>query len=205
LTGTVCGVDSRERVRRGDKGDGSEFGATDAVATGDEAMNAIDRNARGVAAVLLAGAALAACGTMTPGALPLGSPIADARKSPIGPSAEHPLPGGGTRLEFRQGRQTYMLDYDAAGRLVTSRQVLTPETFATVTPGMTQDEVLARIGRPVHVTGIGWQKQQLWSYRFAGLEGDCVVFQVAIADDTHTVTDAGTNMDPACGGGRSRD
>ena len=94
-------------------------------------MNAIDRNARGVAAVLLAGAALAACGTMTPGALPLGSSIAEARQSPIGPTAEHALADGGTRLEFRQGKQTYMLDYDAAGHLVTSRQVLTPEIFAT--------------------------------------------------------------------------
>ena len=168
-------------------------------------MNAIDRHALRVAAALLAGTALVACGTVTPGTLPLGSPIADARQSPIGPSAEHPLPGGGTRLEFRQGRQTYMLDYDAGGHLVTSRQVLTPEVFATITPGMPEDEVLMRIGRPAHIAGIGWQKQQLWSYRFTGLEGECVVFQVAIADDTHTVTDAGPNMDPACGGGRSRD
>ncbi len=135
---------------------------------------------------------------MTPGALPLGSSIAEARQSPIGPTAEHPLPGGGTRLEFRQGRQTYMLDYDAAGRLVTSRQVLTPEVFATVTPGMTQDEVLARIGRPVHVTGIGWQKQQLLNYRFGGLEGDCMIFQVSISNATGNVTEAGTGPDPQC-------
>jgi len=167
-------------------------------------MNTIDRCARHVASFLLVAAALAACGTMAPGGLPLGTPIATARQSLIGPSAEHPLPGGGTRLEFRQGRQTYMLDFDAAGLLVASRQVLTPETFGTITPGMTQEEVLARIGRPVHVTGIGWQKQQLWSYRFNGLEGDCVVFQVVIADATHTVTDTGPNIDPACNGPNSR-
>src|SRR6478672_9544028 len=124
-------------------------------------MSSIDRCAGRVAAFVLVGAALAACGTMAPGGLPLGTPIATARQSLIGPSGEYPLPGGGTRLEFRQGRQTYMLDFDAAGLLVASRQVLTPDTFATITPGMTQDEVLARIGRPAHVTGIGWQKQQL--------------------------------------------
>jgi hypothetical protein len=167
-------------------------------------MNAIDRCARRVAVFLLAGAALAACGTMAPGGLPLGTPIATARESLIGPTGEHPLPGGGTRLEFRQGRQTYMLDFDAAGRLVASRQVLTPETFATITPGMSEADVLARIGRPVHVVGIGWQQRQLWSYRFNGLEGDCVVFQVAIANDTHTVAETGPNMDPACNGPNSR-
>jgi hypothetical protein len=167
-------------------------------------MNAIDRCARRVAVFLLVAAGLVACGTMAPGGLPLGTPIATARQSLIGPSGEYALPGGGTRLEYRQGRQTYMLDFDAAGLLVASRQVLTPETFATITPGMTQEEVLERIGRPIHVMGIGWQKQQLWSYRFSSLDNECLVFQVAIADATRTVTDAGPNMDPACNGPNSR-
>jgi hypothetical protein len=169
-------------------------------------MHSIHRRALRAAAIVLSGIGMAGCVAMhAPGALPLGTPIAEARQWFAGTSGEYPLPGGGTRLEFRQGRQTYMLDFDAAGRLVASRQVLTPATFATITPGMTQDEVLARIGRPAHVAGIGWQKQQLWSYRFAGLEGDCIVFQVAIADDTHTVSDAGPNTDPACGGRGARD
>jgi hypothetical protein len=37
------------------------------------------------------------------------------------------------------------------------------------------------------VTPIGWQ-QQLWSYRYGGLEGDCVVFQVSISNATHELT-----------------
>jgi hypothetical protein len=158
----------------------------------------IERAAGGIAALLLA-AAVGACGSLRPpGSLPPGTPIAEARQSFGGPSGEYALPGGGNRLEFRQGRQTYMLDFDAGGRLVSSRQVLTPETFATITPGMSQQEVLARIGRPAFVTPIGWQQQQLWSYRFGGLEGDCVVFQVSIGNASHAVADTGPNMDPAC-------
>jgi hypothetical protein len=169
-------------------------------------MHSIHRRALRAAAVLLSGVALAGCGAMhAPGGLPLGTPIAEARQWFAGASGEYPLPGGATRLEFRQGRQTYMLDFDASGHLVSTRQVLTPETFATITTGMAQDEVLARIGRPAFVTPIGWQQQQLWSYRFAGMEGDCVVFQVSIANATHTVSDTGPNMDPACGGRNSRD
>ena len=159
------------------------------------------------AAVLLV-ASLAACSSLrAPGSLPAGTTIADARQAFGGASAEYALPNGGTRLEFRQGsygRQTYMLDFDAAGRLVSTQQVLTPQTFASITAGMSQDQVLARIGRPAFVFPVGWQQLQVWNYRFGGLEGDCVVFQVSISNATHTVADAGPNTDPACDHGGDR-
>jgi hypothetical protein len=154
-----------------------------------------------VAAVLLA-SGLGACGSLRPASsLPPGTPIAEARRALGGPSGEYPLPGGGTRLEFRQGtfgHETHMLDFDAGGRLVATRQVLTPQSFATIQPGMTQGDVLARIGRPSFMFAIGWQQSQVWNYRFGGLEGDCVVFQVSISNATHTVTETGPNTDPAC-------
>jgi hypothetical protein len=155
---------------------------------------------RGIAALLVA--ALAGCGAMRPPAsLPIGTSIAEARQAFGGPSAEYPLADGGTRLEFRQGslgRETHMLDFDGAGRLVATRQVLTPAGFAAIRPGMSQQEVLARIGRPAYVFPVGWQQLQVWNYRFGGLEGDCVVFQVSISNATRTVTDTGPNTDPIC-------
>ena len=166
------------------------------------------RTLRGAAAATFI-ASLAACAVMrAPAALPVGTPITEARQAYGGASGEYPLPGGGTRLEFRQGsfgRQTFMLDFDASGRLVSTQQVLTPSTFATITPGMAQDEVLARIGRPAFVFPVGWQQLQVWNYRFGGLEGDCVVFQVSISNATHTVAEAGPNTDPACDHGGDRE
>ena len=165
-------------------------------------MGSFDRRLAGSAAAL-ALAALSAC-TTAPGALPPGTPIADARKSFGGVSGEYRLPDGGTRLEFRQGtygKQTYMLDFDAGGLLVSSKQVLTPETFATITPGLTPEQVLMRIGHPAYVFPVGYQKLQVWNYRFAGMEGDCVVFQVSISNVTGIVSDAGPNTDPACSRG----
>jgi hypothetical protein len=160
-----------------------------------------------VAAVLLAGRG--ACTTLRfPGGLPVGTPIGEARQSLGGPTAEYPLADGGTRLEFRQGafgRQTFMLDFDASGRLASSQQVLTPQTFATITRGMTQDQVLATIGHPAFAFPVGWQKLQVWNYRFGGLEGDCVVFQVSISNETRTVTDTGPNTDPVCDHDGARD
>src|SRR4029079_6004592 len=126
----------------------------------------------GSGAAALALAALAA-GTTALSALPAGTPLSDARKSFGGVSGEYRLPGGGTRLEFRQGtygKQTYMLHFDANGQLLSWKQVLTPETFATITPGLTPEQVLMRIGHPAYVFPVGYQKLQVWNYRFAGME-----------------------------------
>ena len=46
----------------------------------------------------------------------------------------------------------------------------------------------------------------VWQYyRFGGMEGDCIVFQVSISNVTGVVSDAGQNTDPACdhGGDKS--
>jgi hypothetical protein len=146
--------------------------------------------------------ALGACSLFhPPGALPPGTSIDQARQSLGRPTGEYPMPGGGTRLEYAQGsfgRQTFMLDFDPSGRLVANQQVLTPTTFATIRPGMTRVDVSSRLGRPAWVFRIGWQDLQVWNYRFGGLEGDCVVFQVSISNASGLVTEAGQGTDPAC-------
>jgi len=99
----------------------------------------------------LATVALGACTALAPGGLPAGTSIGEARASFLGPTGEYPLPGGGTRLEFARGahgKQTYMLDFDASGRLVASQQVLTERNFATIVPGLPAGEVRMRLGRP---------------------------------------------------------
>lgn len=156
--------------------------------------------ARGLS--LLAAAALmtlAACATVAPAGLPLGTPIAQARGALFGPNAEYTLPGGGTRLEFDQGafgKQTWMLDFDRAGVLVASQQVLTERNLATIAPGMSADEVRMRFGRPAWVFGVRYPRAQVWNYRFDG--GDCVWYQVSIGDADQKVVEAGIGQDPAC-------
>ncbi|KQW37567.1 hypothetical protein [Rhizobacter sp. Root404] len=155
---------------------------------------------------LAACAALAGCGTLAPGGLPPGTPIAQARGALFAPTGEYALPDGGTRLEFAQGsfgKQTYMLDFDRSGRLVTSQQVLTELNLATITPGMTAEQVRMRFGRPAWVFGVNYPRGQVWNYRFDG--GDCVWYQVSIADADHRVVEANVGTDPACDGPNSRD
>jgi hypothetical protein len=160
-----------------------------------------------LAPLLTLAAALAGCVSMTPGGLPPGTPIAEARNGVIKPNGEYALPGGGTRLEFAQGsfgKQTYMVDFDSKGLLVSSTQVLTEANFATIVPGTPAGEVLMRLGHPVHVIGVSRQQLRVWNYRYFG--GDCVWFQVSISDVSQQVTAASMGTDPACDGPRgSRD
>ncbi|HKX43301.1 MAG TPA: hypothetical protein VJO99_19235 [Burkholderiaceae bacterium] len=147
------------------------------------------------------------CAGLAPGMTPLGTDIASARHSAFGPTGEYPLAGGGTRLEFAQGsfgRQTWMLDFDAAGKLVANRQVLTEANFATIAPGMPAQDVRMRLGRPAQVFNASWQKIQVWNYRYVG--GDCVWFQVSIGETGQgRVTEASLGTDPACDGPKSRE
>ena len=145
------------------------------------------------------------CTTLSPGLLPLGTPIAQVRQGMLSPTAEFPLPGGGTRLEFAHGSfsgQTYMMDFNAAGTLVASQQVLTQANFADIVPGMTSDEVRFRLGRPANVINVGRQNLTVWNYRF--VRGDCVWFQISIGDADQRVISANMGADPACDGPRGR-
>jgi hypothetical protein len=145
-------------------------------------------------------AALAGCAALAPAAAPLGTPIGELRRGVFAPTGEYALPGGGTRLEFAQGafgKQTWMMDFDATGRLASKEQVLTEANFALVKPGMPGREVLMRLGRPAHVFSVQRQKLQVWNYRYFG--GDCVWFQVSVSD-AGPVTEAGIGTDPACDG-----
>ena len=151
-----------------------------------------------IAAASLA-TALLGCAELAPGGLAPGTPIAKARQALFGPTGEYPLPGGGTRLEFARGsfgKRTDMLDFDRNGLLVSSQQVLTEPNFATITPGMPEQEVLMRLGHPAHAFNVQWQKLHVWNYRYH--DGDCVWFQVSISDATRRVTEAGMGADPAC-------
>ena len=152
-----------------------------------------------VVTLALVTALAAGCAVLAPGTLKPGTSITEARKVLGGPRAEYPLPDGGTRLEFRQGRQTWMLDFDAGGTLVRNQQVLTEANFAKILPGLTRQQVLMRIGHPVEITPVGWQRLHVWNYRF--YPGDCVWFRVSISDTSGGVTETSMGMDPACDGG----
>jgi len=114
------------------------------------------------------------------------------------PEMRRPMPDGTTRLEFPggpYGRQTWFVYVDAAGQALRSEQVLTEEHFNRIAPGMAQDEVRQRLGRPGEVLTLGRSRGVVWSYRYQS--PFCQWFQVEIATD-QTVRSSGYGEPPEC-------
>ena len=146
--------------------------------------------------------ALTACASL-PGRLPPGTSIDAVRHGGLfGPSDEFVLPGGGSRLEFAQGKTTWMLDFDATGRLTTSQQVLTEANLRNVALGSTEAEVRQRYGRAATTYPIGYQHRHVWTYRFD--DADCVWYQILFDDATGRVVESSPGPDPACDGPSDR-
>jgi hypothetical protein len=153
-------------------------------------------------AMALAALLLAACATSYgPGPLAPGATQADAIARMGQPTGRHALDEGGERLEFARGPMgvhTFMLDFDAGGKLTTIEQVLTEANFMQLEVGMTADEVRKRIGRPGRVTFLGRQQHELWWYAFD--TPFCIIFTVSIDRDGKVAT-FGNISDPRCDGG----
>jgi hypothetical protein len=81
-----------------------------------------------------------------------------------------PLPGGGQRLQYTRqplGQYAFMVDLDAAGRVVRSRQVLTETEFNRIEPGRwSRDDVLREFGPPARVDGVASFQGTVLTYRW---------------------------------------
>ena len=78
----------------------------------------------------------------------------------------------------------------------------TDADFNALQPGMTRDQVLARVGRPNWIFGVRQENLSIWNYR--NDHASCLIWQVSMRPDG-TLRDVGTSPDPACDGPNSRD
>jgi hypothetical protein len=146
---------------------------------------------------LLAALVAAGCATTTIANLKPGASLSEV-KSQLGTErASYPLPDGGKRLEFRgSGAQTFMVDFDAGGRMVQAVQVLNETNFNNVVSGMTREQVLMTLGQPDNVEPGGRQGGQIWSWNFQNVQ--CQWFRVSIGADGRTLGGGSQAMLPAC-------
>lgn len=144
-------------------------------------------------------AMVSACTGYSPSSLPIGATAAEVVSVMGQPTGTTQAP---RRLEFARGpygKHTYMLDFDADGRLLSWDQVLTENNFFQVRPGQTEDDVIQRLGRPSTTFPIGRQHIIVWNYRYEN--PFCQWFQVSIGtapDMLGRVTDVGLGPDPMC-------
>ena len=117
------------------------------------------------------------------------------------PTARYALAEGGTRVEFARGpmgRQTWMVDFGADGRVRAFDQVLNEANFADFqqrAPGMSRDELLRTLGTPAQRKHGGWAGGEIWSWRYP--TNDCLWFQVTLGDDAR-VKAGSYGIDPSC-------
>lgn len=116
------------------------------------------------------------------------------------PTARYTLEGGVTRLEYASGpygRTTWMVDVDATGRIVQSRQVLNEAEFLRVQSDttLTRQTLQRWLGTPGERRHGGWQGGEVWSWRYP--TNDCLWFQSSIAADGR-VTGSSYGIDPRC-------
>jgi hypothetical protein len=145
---------------------------------------------------LLAACVLAGCTTPPPA----GSSRDEVQRAWGAPTARYALPQGGERLEYASGpygRTTWMLDLDAGGRLLQSRQVLGEAEFAQLqqAQGLTRDELLRWIGTPGERRGIARPRGEVWSWRYP--TNDCLWFEATVGGDGR-VHGTGYGIDPRC-------
>lgn len=164
--------------------------------------------ARTAAAIALAAAmAVAGCtsvGSATPRSLAPGASEAEVIAVMGRVTGRYALPNGGTRLEFArgpQGRETWMIDFDAAGKMVDTEQVMDLWYLTRIEPGMTVDDVLLRVGHPGSIRPIPRQQLALWNYRYP--TNDCLWYQISMGDDGRVVTGS-VGIDPQCDPGDIR-
>jgi hypothetical protein len=103
------------------------------------------------------------------------------------------------------GRTTWMVEVDAAGRVIAARQVLTLASlsaFQQAAPGMAADEVLRTLGRPAERQRLARIGGEIWSWRYE--TNECLWFQATVGGDGR-VRDSGFAIDPACDGGPAHD
>ena len=145
---------------------------------------------------------LVACAAYKPQHIRAGQDAAHVADLMGQPTDRYSLPGGSTRLEYAtgpQGRVTWMVDLDAAGKVTSAQQVLNERSFAAVQANyqdMDAQMLRATLGRPGNVRSGGWQGGQVWSWRYP--TNECFWFQVSVLDDGRLRDGGAYGIDPQC-------
>lgn len=143
-------------------------------------------------------AALSGCAALQPRLVQPGQSEADMFSIMGQPTGRYAMDGGGQRVEYAkgpQGRVTWMVDLDRAGRVNAVQQALTPANFAAVYDGMPRDALLRLLGRPAHRAG-EYMNRETWSWRYETYE--CLLLRVTLTAEGRVRGGASELPDPQC-------
>jgi outer membrane protein assembly factor BamE (lipoprotein component of BamABCDE complex) len=118
---------------------------------------------------------------------------ADVRERFGAPEAVWEAEDGGQIYEYNRqpaGHRNYMITIGQDGRMAALRQVLTPQNFANVKPGMPMEAVRRMLGKPMKVTTYDRQREihYDWRYLDGSNPGDSKIFTVVFDLDLKVVS-----------------
>ena len=166
----------------------------------------------GIKAVLLAGASalllgLAGCDQQAIKELEEGvATEADVRARFGEPEKIWDAPDGGRTFEYNRqpaGHRNYMITIGTDGKMSALRQVLTPQNFAKVQPGMMMEEVRKMLGKPARITPFELKGEVAYDWRYLESPNTHMVFTVFF-DRDYRVLRTGSVVDPEQSSGGSR-
>ena len=89
--------------------------------------------------------------------------------------------GGAHTLEYTrqpQGAQNYMITIGADGKMTALRQVLAPDYFAKVQPGMDQQEIRRLLGQPAKRSSYPLKNEAEWDWNWNNPPNQKMLFTV---------------------------
>ncbi|WP_293403847.1 outer membrane protein assembly factor BamE [Polaromonas sp.] len=112
--------------------------------------------------------------------------------------ASMPSPGaaaapGARTFEYNrqpQGMVNYMITIGPDGKMSALRQVLSPQNFARILPGMPMEQVRKTLGKPMKITPYAGQQQTHYEWRYLNPPNTAMVFTVVFDSDLKVVSTA---------------
>ena len=93
-----------------------------------------------------------------------------------------------------QGQKNYMITIGPDGKMRALRQVLSPENFARVQPGMSMEALRKMLGKPAKVTPYPLKRETEWEWRWVQPPNSPMVF-TAVMNDDQRVLRSGSSPD----------
>ena len=107
---------------------------------------------------------------------------------------------GGIRIfEYNRqpsGHRNYMISIGTDGKMTSLRQVLTPQNFAKVQPGMMMEDVRKLLGRPMRVVPYELKKETYYNWRYLEDSGNKSMIFSAVMDSNLKVLRTESGLDP---------
>ena len=117
---------------------------------------------------------------------------ADMANVPVTGGAAQALTAPGARtLEYNrqpQGMVNYMITINADGKMSALRQVLNPQNFAAVLPGMSMEQVRKLLGKQLKVTPYALKNQTHYDWRYLNPPNTAMIFTVVFDADLRVVS-----------------